>query len=604
MSSAYSDVVESIRRQADIVDIISESVALKKSGKNYMGLCPFHNEKSPSFTVSPDKQLFKCFGCNAGGDVFAFLMKKSGAGFPEVVEELAHRYNIPLPRKGEHSQNFSEQQVILKIHEEALQFFVSNLNHPEKGRKAREYLTRRGLEPETIKKFQLGYALGEWESLFRHLMNKGFPYDQVVKAGLASPREKGTGYYDKFRDRLIFPIFNDRGQCVAFGGRGFTEDQMPKYLNSPETPIYHKGKNLYGLNWAKESIRSQDRVIVTEGYLDCITSHQYGFTYTVASLGTALTPDQARLLSKYTESKKIYIAYDTDAAGIKAAGRGIDIVEEACRGVGLQLLIIKVPGGKDPDELLRSSGAEPYQKAVDQAQPFWAFKLSRLLEENPAQTPADKSALVKKSLPLLARIGDHVEQEEYIRFLAAKLSLKDESIHRELVKFTRSAFAPKPGPTSPSKENPQHRLEKDLLLILLESPRESKTFINNGEAASKRLAIDLEFSHPFHQELYQLLRQDPETFTPEQLVAKFSAEPEKSADLTSLLMHEGRHASSLDDYLHKMILYSIGQKKLQIEQERRKALEEEDSQKAHSLWKEEARLLVLMNQPKTKLLEG
>ncbi|MCJ7612266.1 MAG: DNA primase, partial [Candidatus Aminicenantes bacterium] len=307
------DAVEQIRQTASLLEIVSQYTTLRKRGSKYVGLCPFHSERDPSFTVDPDKQLYHCFGCGVGGDIFALVMEKESLTFPEAVKYLADRFHIPLPRPGRaaaQAQNLEEK--LFKITEDALAFFKRNLHASEEGKKALDYLHRRGLTEETLQKLKIGYAPNSWNALFSFFQAKDIAADLLLKAGLILPGQKSGGWYDRFRGRVMFPIFSLTGKVAAFGGRTIW-DQEPKYLNSPETPLYSKSKILYGLNFTKEAVREKGELILVEGYTDFTGLYQAGFTNCAASLGTSLTPNQVSLARRV--APRIIVNYDGDAAG-------------------------------------------------------------------------------------------------------------------------------------------------------------------------------------------------------------------------------------------------------------------------------------------------
>ena len=349
------EILEKIKSQNDIVDVISERVRLKKAGRNFTGLCPFHNEKTPSFSVSQEKQIYKCFGCGEAGNVISFVMKDKNLPFIEAVKYLANRANIPLKLgNGEQSQSNRKKELLYKVNVEAAKFFFSNLMNNQN---AKEYFLNRGIKEETIKKFGLGYANDSWNSLMFYLRKKGINDGLLEEAGLISVNKEKGRKYDRFRNRVMFPVFDYQGKVIGFGGR-VLDDSKPKYLNSPETLVFQKGTNLYGLNFALKHNMSERYFVIVEGYMDLISLHQYGITNVVASLGTALTINQARLLKRYAD--KVVISYDADLAGQMATLRGLEILRTA----GFDVRVLSIPQGKDPDEYVRSNGREAFLKSI------------------------------------------------------------------------------------------------------------------------------------------------------------------------------------------------------------------------------------------------
>ena len=413
------EILEKIKSQNDIVDVISERVRLKKAGRNFTGLCPFHNEKTPSFSVSQEKQIFKCFGCGEAGNVISFVMKDKNLSFIEAVKYLAARANIPLEfGNGPRSKSAQKKDLLYKVNVEAAKFFFSNLMNNQK---AKEYFLNRGIKEETIKKFGLGYANDSWNNLMFYLRRKGISDEVLEEAGLISVnKEKGTKY-DRFRNRVMFPVFDYQGKVIGFGGR-VLDDSKPKYLNSPETPVFHKGTNLYGLNFATKNKLEQDYIIIVEGYMDLISLHQHGITNTVASLGTALTVNQARLLKRYVN--KVIISYDADVAGQTATLRGLEIL----RNAGFDVKVLKVPQGKDPDEFVRNNGKEAFLRLVDNALPLIEYRIKKASE---GIDVSNNDELVKYGERFAERLADlnPVEKDVYIKKMSEETSIQEQAIY-------------------------------------------------------------------------------------------------------------------------------------------------------------------------------
>ncbi|MDI6706226.1 MAG: DNA primase, partial [Bacillota bacterium] len=354
------EFINKIRESNDLVEVAAEYMTLSKNGDRYRGLCPFHREDTPSFYISAEKQLYHCFGCGAGGNVITFVMNIENLDFIDAIKFLAERSRIPLPQQqfdSGYSRRYKLQEELFRINLEAARFFVNCLTG---SRKAKQYLKDRGLDVKTIREFGLGYAPEGWDNLLKYLESKGFTEESIGISGLMSERKSGSGMYDRFRDRIIFPIIDVRGRVIGFGGRTIEEGGTPKYLNSPETPVFTKGNNLYGLNIAKKHTDSGE-IIVVEGYMDVISLHQRGIKNSVASLGTAFTPSQGELLKRY--SRNIVIAYDSDAAGHSATIKGMDVLQS----VGCKVRIIELPDGKDPDEFVRNYGSEAFYELVRKA---------------------------------------------------------------------------------------------------------------------------------------------------------------------------------------------------------------------------------------------
>lgn len=420
------ETIERIKQENDIVDVISETVRLKRSGRNYIGLCPFHGEKSPSFSVSQDKQIYKCFGCGEAGNVLTFVMKQKNLNFIESCKLLAERANIPLNLgNGEESKVVKKKELLYKINVEAARYFFSNLQENEN---AKEYFLNRGIKEITIKRFGLGYAKDGWQNLRMHLKKKGFSDSLMLEAGLVIKSQKGT-IYDRFRNRVMFPVFDIKGNVIGFGGR-VLDDSKPKYLNSPETLVFQKGTNLYGLNFAIKNRIEKRYFIIVEGYMDLISLHQYGITNVVASLGTALTVNQARLLKRYAD--KVIISYDADVAGQTATLRGLDILKEA----GFDVRVLKIPQGKDPDEFVRSNGKEAFLKLVDRAENLISYRLDKAKE---GINFKDKSSLVEygnRVAKILANLNP-IEKDIYVKSISEDIGVKEQSLY-DLIAITRN----------------------------------------------------------------------------------------------------------------------------------------------------------------------
>ncbi len=437
MTDITPDIIAEVRRRAILYEVISERVILKRAGKEYKGLCPFHKEKSPSFHVNSEKGIYKCFGCGEGGDVFAFVQKAKGFDFRDAVRELAQRYGIQLIQSFEQKEQYDKRSAMLMLYQQAAEYYAHLLTDPLAGQVARDYLYGRGITDDTIKKFKLGYAANSWDGLLRYLtadtLTAKVSPRFIEEAGLARRKQDSTSYFDLFRHRLMVPVFDDQGRVIAFGGRTLGDDQV-KYINSPESPIYTKGQHLYAFHLAKEAIKEKDSVIVVEGYFDVITSHQFGFTNTVATCGTALTETQARALVRYSESKRVYLAFDADDAGVRAVDRGAATLNEISEGIGLDLRVLAIPGGKDPDECLRSvaagerSGSDLYQEAIDKALPLIDYQLQKVSEGLNLVSHTGRIDAAKRLVPVFAEIKNAVARGEYIRQWSMKLGIREEEL--------------------------------------------------------------------------------------------------------------------------------------------------------------------------------
>ena len=413
--------VEEVLNSVDIVELISDYLSLKKAGSNYKALCPFHRERTPSFTVSPGKQMFYCFGCQTGGNVFSFLMKHENMTFQEAVKSLAEKAGIKLP--GADSGEETRVLSILNVNSAAADYFHKCLLTEKAGERARQYLKQRKIEKDVIDEFRFGYALSG-KGLIDELLQKNFPEKIFSESGLFSPDKSRV----LFSRRIIFPIFNPRGKVIGFGAR-VLDNSEPKYINSPETPVYHKSDNLYGLNLAKEHIRKHGKAIVVEGYFDMIRVYQSGVKNVVAGLGTALTGGQVNLLRRYT--REVVMLYDADSAGVKATLRGLDLLIEN----GLRVSIVSLPQGEDPDSFLLRMGKEAFRKEINKAKNLLDYKLGILTSQYDSLTVEGRVEIVNEMLPTLSKIGHAVERSEYVKNLAQCLSIDEEAIILELGKL-------------------------------------------------------------------------------------------------------------------------------------------------------------------------
>ena len=420
--------IDEVRSSSDIVEVIAGYVPLKKRGKNYTARCPFHQEKTPSFSVSSEKQMYHCFGCGAGGNVFTFLMQHDKLSFVEAVRMLADRAGIALPADNPAAQaQATEHEALYQACRNAGLFFHETLVHAPEGKTGMAYFRERGFTDETVKKFGLGYSLPGWDGLMKHAEREGLSITVLERAGLVLKREEGSGYYDRFRGRAMFPIFSPSGKVIAFGARKLREDDpLAKYINSPETPIYNKSRTLYGLSHAKDTIREKDAVILVEGYADLITVAQAGIRNIVASSGTALTQEQIRLVDRYT--KNIVLVYDADSAGSKATLRGVDLVIEE----GLDVRIAELPEGEDPDSFVRKHGGEAFQDLVDRSESFLDFKANYFLKLGMLASAEGKVRAIRSIVATIARMKDELRRTVYIKTLAEKYNLQETVLFREL----------------------------------------------------------------------------------------------------------------------------------------------------------------------------
>jgi len=440
------NTVDDVKQKLDIVDVVSQYVKLQKSGRNFKAACPFHSEKTASFFVFPEKQSWHCFGaCGTGGDVFSFVMKKEGLDFSQALHLLAEKAGVTLTHQSQ--QNVKEEhekhERLFKINEVAAEYFHYQLLHSDSGEVARQYATKRGLTPKTIDSFQLGYSLDSWDDLSGHLMKSNYKEEEILAAGLIVLRDKG-GFYDRFRNRLMFPIRDIKSRVVGFGGRAL-DDSLPKYLNSPQTAIFDKSSIIYAIDRAQPAIRQKDAVVITEGYMDTITAHEFGFDNTVASMGTALTEKQISTLRKLT--KNIIFALDSDSAGREATSRSTPTIYEQIpyenwmpwtdRNLFSELVkheiqFVEISGGKDPDEIIRKS-PEQWAKLLATSQSIIDFTLKKEIDTINPDDARDKSAVVSKLVAILSRIDDPVRRAHYVRKLSKLLNIDERSVQIALI---------------------------------------------------------------------------------------------------------------------------------------------------------------------------
>lgn len=429
MSGIYEDyVIEEVRSRNDIVDVISEYISLKRKGQYFFGICPFHNEKSPSFSVTPSKQIFYCYGCQKGGSVFHFIMSAENLDFLESLKYLADRVNYQLPEKGtmeDQKLNIIKQEL-LKINKESAKYFHEQL-FESKNFYAKSYIENRGINESTIKKFGLGFSNSNSKDLYDFLKNKGYSDEILIKTGLILKNNVGS-FYDRFRNRIMFPIFDIRGNVIAFGGR-VIDDNLPKYMNSPETLVYSKGKNLYAMNFVK-NVRKKS-ILVVEGYLDVISLFQNGINNVVASLGTALTEGQGRLLKKYAE--EIIISYDSDSAGKAATLRGLDVLDK----LGSNVKVLEIPKSKDPDEFIRNNGALEFEKLINKSLTLVEYKLKIVKSDVDFESTQGKVDFIQKSAEVLANLNNDVQREIYAKKLSREYGISEESVFSEITKRSK-----------------------------------------------------------------------------------------------------------------------------------------------------------------------
>lgn len=511
----HPDTIEAVRDRADIVDVVAQHVVLKKQGKDFTGLCPFHDDKSPSFSVSPSKQFYYCFSCGAGGNAFKFLMELNKTSFTDVVMDLAQRYQVPVKtlepaQRQELQRQLTLREQLYEILAVTARFYHHAL-HQSDGSAALTYLhQQRSFDDGTIQQFQLGFAPGGWQTLYGYLVEqKRYPVALVEQAGLIVPRQKGSGYYDRFRERLMIPIRDAQGRVIGFGGRALG-DEKPKYLNSPDTELFDKGKTLYGLDVARATIAKDDRAVVVEGYFDVIALHAAGITNAVAALGTALSAYQVRQLLRYTESKQVVLNFDADAAGVKAAERAIgEVADMAYRG-DVQLRVLALPEGKDPDEFLRTHAAADYQALLDGALLWLDWQIQQLIQGKDLRQADQFQQTSQAVVHLLADIANADTRTHYVRTCAELFSNGDsrlvpllaENLVTQVRRQRRATSQAEKPPTpvaTPAAKTSLEEAELALLRIFIHAPthrREVQQLLDDR---------DLQFSYSHHRALWRQL---------------------------------------------------------------------------------------------------
>jgi len=554
-----SQILDEIRSRVDMVELVGQSVNLKRAGENWKGLCPFHTEKTPSFTVNPKRGIFHCFGCGVGGDAFGFLMRQDRLGFPDAVRTLAQRAGVELPtlRSPETDGKLEGLRRVMAL---AAQFYADAL-WAQEGAKARAYIEGRGVDLEVARRFGLGYAPEGWNALLSHMAKAGVTDAELVSAGLALPRQNAPGFYDRFRGRLLFPIRDLQARVVAFGGRAMGPEE-PKYLNSPETPLYVKGQMLYALDLAREGMRQKNRAVVVEGYLDCLMAHQHGFTETVAALGTAFTAAQLGLLRRYAD--EVVSVFDADAAGQKATSRLEEMLTDVMdlRNLGwsvsrtgsfekagyFPIKVAVLPEGHDPDSLLRAEGAQALQSRLDAARSILDFVLERALGEEDLTTARGRSAAHARVSLILSRVPNAEEATALAREAARRLGVDSTQLWIEAQQLQgararrggqdrpRASTGAPDGPAGTAQAWPAPSLsERDLLLMLLHTEEARTGLLPYLE--------EVQIAHPGLRAVLGALRRAPEGIAPEGLMADLPGEAERS--LLAALLVEQREWSDI-----------------------------------------------------------
>ncbi len=512
------DIIEEVRSRSDIVEVVSSYVKLQKKGSSYFGLCPFHNEKSPSFSVSGHKQMFYCFGCGEGGNVFSFLMKYESMTFPEAVKQLADRAGIDLPdieESPEEKRKSDLKSTLYEINTEAARYYHYLLGTAA-GDNARAYFDKRELKNETITGFGLGYSSMKIDGLYQYIKRKNYKDDILRDTGLFIYDDKGV--HDRFRNRVMYPILNINNKVVGFGGRVMGDGQ-PKYLNSPETPVFDKGRNLYGLNIAKNS--RKNNIIICEGYMDVISMHQSGFTQAVASLGTALTAGQAMLIKRYV--KDVLVCYDSDGAGVKAALRAIGIFREA----GLRTRVINMQPHKDADEFIKAKGAEAFQERIDNAENSLLFEIRQLESGFDIKDPDGKTAFLNEAARKLVTFEEEIERNNYIEAVAAKYFVSPDSLRKLVARYAAAGITLN---TEKKRQEPRNKDKDD---GIRKSQRMLLTWISDDPSVYTRIkgyVTAADFTEPSYRQVAELMFEQIEAgdFNPARILNNFDGDENQS----------------------------------------------------------------------------
>jgi len=574
MGGIPEQIVDQVRERTDIVEVISRYVPLKKSGRNYKANCPFHHEKTPSFMVSPGKQIYHCFGCGEGGNVFSFLMKYERLEFPEVVKDLAKNAGIAIPEPTRYdAEKSSLAEAIHKINETALMFFHQNLLSNKAAHLARQYIAKRNIDTQTIERFKLGYAPKSWNSLLEYLIEKGHAESIIEKSGLAINGKDGR-LFDRFRDKAIFPIFDVKGKVRGFGSR-VLDDSQPKYMNSPDTYVYNKGSHLYGLHASWDDIREKNEAIVVEGYVDMLMPFQHGIRNIVASLGTALTIDQIRLLKRYTNN--VIVLFDPDLAGENATIRSLDLFVEE----DVKVRVAQLPKGYDPDSFVSEKGSEEFGRLILGAQDLFDYKLNLLIARHGAKTLEGKTMIANDMLPLIAKIKNAILQSGYLKRLSEMLSIDEADLKREIRKVKPDyTYRYQPG-TKDAKSSKAGMAEKILAGLMLEDIRFVQAIMKDLTANDFRDTLIKRIV----DKLFQLSSAQQQV-SPSKLIDCFGGDEDVCACISELsatcenLMDKDK---SMDDCIHWIRQSSLKERLKSLCGEIKQAQDEKDDSKVIDL---------------------
>lgn len=552
MAFSESFLQELIERN-DIVDVVGSYVRLtKKSGSNQFGLCPFHSEKTPSFSVSTDRQIYHCFGCGKGGGVINFVMEIEGLNFPEAVEFLAKRVGMAMPEQEDNAESRKRRRM-LDLNREAAKFFYSCLSRPE-GKPAIDYMARREISPATAKRFGLGFAPDTWDSLLKAMKSKGYSEREMAEAGLVRNGKNGS-HYDTFRNRLMFPVIDVKGDVIGFSGR-ILGDGEPKYMNSPETLVFNKSRNLFGLNLAKKS--KSGYIILAEGNIDVVMMHQAGFDSAVASLGTSLTPEQARLISRY--ANEVVIAYDSDGAGQKAAQRAIGLLEK----LDMKVKVVTMSGAKDPDEFIKSKGADAFRNLIEKSENHIDYRLQSVTKKYDLTVDEQKVAFIKEASDMVARLPGSVERQVYSMRVASMAGVSNELVEDEVKRRRKRAVKTAQKNSERELNHPERQIQPKDKSLKYDDPVSATAeegiirllFLDQGICKGKSLPEPEEFSSPVLTKIYAVLKDKFQNGGIISTVTMGAAlEPQEAALLAAILqkpemLRNGEKA--LNDYIERI----------------------------------------------------
>lgn len=539
------EILEEVRVQNDIVDVISEYIPLKQKGTSYFGLCPFHNEKTPSFSVSSERQFYYCFGCGAAGNVYTFIMQMENDTFPEAIKRLADRANITLPQP-QYTQQAKEQELqrqrLFDLHKKAGRFFYEKLHEPV-GEQAREYLQKRQMNTNIQKKFGIGYAPKGQQELYQYLQKQGFSQQELQKSGLIIERKEEKGYFDRFRNRLMFPILDIQGRVIGFGGRILSKGE-PKYLNSPETLLFNKSRNLYGLNFAKNTRKRE--IILVEGYMDMISLYQAGFKNVAASLGTAFNQEHAKVLKKYADS--VILLYDSDDAGTVAAQRAIPILTQN----GFRVKVLQVPDGKDPDEFIKQNGAQAFSHLLANAQHYITFQIQCLKKQYDLTQTQQKVEFTTKTANILSKLDNDIERNVYTNEIANMTGISQQAIENEIIKIVKKENELFAQNAQQKKKTQYYQSNKDLIIKSsgLFAAQKDILFLcaSNIQIFNKVKTILLaeDFTEEIYKNIYEkidLLHQKSAVVFPAELINYFEL-PEEQKIVTEIFAVTSQYQST------------------------------------------------------------